>query len=360
MTSEESAKINLSLLGFFLLICYGLIAVQKQSADRRHLNSNSRRLDRTTNITVRGLGEYAEIHECSAERTKLIKLAIVEATKLLLAARTPDYDHMPAQEYLGAQWLPIWGESFQKKLNEVFKTAADFILNPIEGAPTPEISCRKDELCSDELRENFDDPIVVRHLGEVDDDNAQISLTVCDAFFKLPSLDHVVNRGRFCLSQGNPLDNRIAFDLNMYDNRALAFAHAIFHTRLVTKGMIENEAPFGIGEPRKMVFEWPHHDLVETGFNTGHWTLVVNPWTAKKLALDRPTNADQAAALGSPTNFALYALAQYLMEELGEYPYAPMHFSEGFTTFYKPREADRACVPLPVKNQIPDRPKSKM
>ncbi|KAK6346521.1 hypothetical protein TWF696_006646 [Orbilia brochopaga] len=336
---------------FYLLICsiffcYG-VSSQKTRSANRNSNTKSRQGSTTANAAARSLDQYAEISDCTAKRIKFIKYAILEAKSLLEAARAPDYGHMPAQEYLGAQLRQAWEPTYESKLNEVFKTAADFISSKIEGLPTPEIYCERSQhpLCPDPRRISYDDPIVVQHSGVDDNDMAGVSFTICKAFFRKRSLKNTLGQARFCLRSNDTWHHQKALDLDFHENRGLWFAHAIFHTRFVTKGMVEGFHQGSFKKRRKMIYEWPHHDSVETEYNSNHWTLVVNPWTAKKLALNYPTDADGAAALGSPTNYALYALAQYVMEQLGDYPYGPRHYSEPYRDFYRPGDAGEPMCP---------------
>ncbi|KAF3905222.1 hypothetical protein ABW21_db0202017 [Orbilia brochopaga] len=248
---------------------------------------------------------------------------------------------MPAQEYLGARLRQFSGRLYEKQLEEVLKTAVDFInvsSDDVRRLPTPEITCEheRNRFCPDPSpgRLSYDDPIVVQHSGSGTDDRAQVSFTICQKFFTKRSLRNVLAQARHCRRRNDLASQENVLDLNYYDNRALWFAHALFHTRFVTKAMVEIESRKSFVQAQKMVHEWPYHDAVEVSADS--WALVVNPWTAKSLALNPVLNVESSGAFGSPTNYALYGLAHYVMKRLGDYPYGPRYQGgKPFKAFYE-------------------------
>ncbi|KAK6537415.1 hypothetical protein TWF694_011602 [Orbilia ellipsospora] len=106
------------------------------------------------------------------------------------------------------------------------------------------------------------------------------------------------------------------------------FHHREVFDRWVTHGRPEDK---GLTYQRLML-PAPFHDQI--------WKLrysklpipVLSPFEAKRLATNPPGNGWwKPGPLGSPTNYAIYALAEYLTQELGDYPDRPYTWSNFVT-----------------------------
>ncbi|EPS39900.1 hypothetical protein H072_6319 [Dactylellina haptotyla CBS 200.50] len=269
---------------------------------------------------------------CTTWQERVFYEAVTDAEAILATVKKPNFNTMTAQEYLGAQNRPFWN-AYQEKVPKVLAAAYDWVSrhNWWYG---PYVYCNvnPDNHCNQGTYDRC--PVEVLYPGGDPGDSAQLYMVLCDSWFEKPSLSWAVNRGKFCLEHDKSHETlKLIFNMLLYENRALWLVHAVFHVRevftalTVNKGRVPKTPGF-----QKLMLPFPHHDWIQPW--SGISKAVLGPWQAKAAALNIPEGDWMTPGpLGNPTNYGLYALAEYLTIQLGDYPDRPYFIASNYTGF---------------------------
>ncbi|EPS43744.1 hypothetical protein H072_2253 [Dactylellina haptotyla CBS 200.50] len=268
------------------------------------------------------------IYFCNDDQKKIIYDTMDDAKRMLELTKTPNLDEYAAQEYLGAQWRDEW-ESYNDKIFKVFQAAYD-LSNTWYLFYGPYVYCQNEQYqCSHDDKDGG--PIVVSYPDGNYANDAQLTLVLCDRWFKQNSLEAAIKQGKFCRSDDPVLYSKVYNNIIWYSNRAFWLVLAIFYIREVNGAMTVQFNPrFGPNPPPPppLCHYWPGVDYVwRDRQDAVNGIPVMTPFTAKRLATNKAHEQYlSSGALGSPTNYALYVLAVYLTREMEEYPDLPYHW----------------------------------
>ncbi|EPS43912.1 hypothetical protein H072_2048 [Dactylellina haptotyla CBS 200.50] len=276
-----------------------------------------------------GAKEHLYFQDCTPQQEAIIYTSMKEAAAIAEVVKTPNWQSYAAQEYMGAHLMDSWF-GYKDKVPQVFQKAYEWLTRsywftgPIVFCESEKRSCTLGRLehC----------PILLEFPENDDSATAQASILVCNSFFKQRRLSSVINQAKFCRENYGSHEsyNSLIYDLRWYENRAHWFLHAVFHHREVSEAMTVN-VPGRAGEPRLkkyLMLPTPYHDQIMVSRVDKISVPVLSPWEAKKLASNSPGSGwNRPGPLGSPTNYALYALAEYVTKQMGEYPDRPYLYS---------------------------------
>ncbi|KAF3316601.1 hypothetical protein TWF173_001884 [Orbilia oligospora] len=215
---------------------------------------------------------------CSSEQAKAIDDAFENVKAMLAAVQDPDWGSYAAVEYLGTNYIDTW-DTYEPKVKEMFKKAYEWVTRSYWFSG-PWILCLEpsDHRCNTSYKTDK----VFMFYEDTNDNYAeddQLHISICTSWFSKPSLKVLISQAEYCrTTEKDPARQKFPWDIRFYESRELWLLHAIFHVR--------EQISFGTPSlPR----------------------LCESP-------------------LGSPTNYALYILAEYIRRETKEYPYSPSRF----------------------------------
>ncbi|KAF3908247.1 hypothetical protein AA313_de0204653 [Arthrobotrys entomopaga] len=326
-----------------------------------------------TNNDTAGATEKLYFLDCSASQEMFIREAMKEAITLAAMVKNPNWQTMAAQEYMGANFIgPNW-RNLADQVPKVFASAYNWLTRQY-WFTGPYIQCESPRSATCDLGGLDHCPILLRFDGS--EPTSQATFTVCNSFFTQKSLSYVVKQGKYCRDNYGDKDayTSAVYDIRYYENRGHWFLHAVFHHREVYDSLVTHGRPQDKGLIfQRLMMPTPYHDQIWKLRYSNLPIPVLSPFEAKRLATNPPGNGWwKPGPLGSPTNYAIYALAEYLTKELGEYPDRPYTWSNFVTGWgpkgyrmcpgwngeyvaFKPNESRVAVAPWIFSPQAPPR-----
>ncbi|KAF3140741.1 hypothetical protein TWF569_002911 [Orbilia oligospora] len=265
---------------------------------------------------------------CSSEQAKSIDDAFENVKAMLAAVQDPDWGSYAAVEYLGTNYIDTW-DTYEPKVKEMFKKAYEWVTRSYWFSG-PWILCLEpgDHRCNTPYKTDK----VFMFYEDTNDDYAeddQLHISICTSWFSKPSLKVLISQAEYCRkTEKDPARQKFPWDIRFYESRELWLLHAIFHVREVYFRLPTQIVDPGANIHSKyLLVPPPFHDYVRVGYRYGGVVPVLCPWSAKKLATNGVGRRwENSGPLGSPANYALYILAEYIRRETKEYPYSPSRF----------------------------------
>ncbi|KAK6526142.1 hypothetical protein TWF281_011178 [Arthrobotrys megalospora] len=280
---------------------------------------------------------------CDYTQQKLIKEAFEGAKLMLELIKEPDWGSYAAVEFLGTNYLSSWGP-YEEKVTNMLKKAFEWADRQYWFSG-PYVRCEAETQKFCNMPFDTDNVIMRYDASEPENWQAQLYIGLCPDWFLKPALSMLITQAKYCMDYGEEYSKRERpFDLRWYESRELWLVHAIFHVREVYYNLGTETPPSKEKIFNHLINQQPFHDYVKRDLRFPSDEAVLGPWAAKKLATNRVGRTWQsAAALGSPANYAFYALAEYVQSEIGEYPYLPDRFAYPPDTWIRQDQRLQMC-----------------